>query len=138
MSSVLKTVVIVPARYASTRFLGKPLVEIDGKSMVQRVCEQAEQTNLVDKVIVATDSELISSHVKNVGFDVIMTSESHTSGTERCAEALEKLTEEFDIVINVQGDEPFIAPELIEEVIKGFDETTEIVTAVKKITGIET
>jgi len=138
MSFVLRTVVIVPARYASTRFPGKPLVEIDGKSMVQRVCEQAQQTNLVDKVIVATDSALISSHVRGVGFDVIMTSENHSSGTERCAEALGSLTEEFDIVINVQGDEPFIAPELIEQVIKGFDETTEIVTAVKKITNIET
>lgn len=137
MNATLKTVVIVPARYASTRFPGKPLVEIDGKSMIQRVCEQAKQANSIDKVVVATDSELISSHVTEIGFDVIMTSENHSSGTERCAEAAEKLTEEFDIVINVQGDEPFIAPELIEEVIKGFDDTTQIVTAVKKVTENE-
>lgn len=137
MSIAPKIAVIIPARYASSRFPGKPLVEIAGKSMIQRVCEQAMQVGLVDKVVVATDSELIKAHVENLGFEVIMTAENHSSGTERCAEAAEKLQGGFDIIINVQGDEPFIAPELIEEVIKGFDENAQIVTAVKKVNDIE-
>ncbi|MDP5140284.1 MAG: NTP transferase domain-containing protein, partial [Spirosomaceae bacterium] len=103
MNIAPKIAVIIPARYASSRFPGKPLVEIAGKSMIQRVCEQAKQVSSVDKVVVATDSDLIKAHVENLGFEVIMTAENHSSGTERCAEAAEKLQGGFDIIINVQG-----------------------------------
>lgn len=126
--------VVIPARYASTRFPGKPLVEIHGKTMIQRVCEQVKQVTDVNRIIVATDDIRIKTHVEAGGFEAMMTSENHSSGTERCAEVVEKLPEKFDIIINVQGDEPFIAPELIQQVIDGFELTTQIVTMVKKIT----
>lgn len=137
MKSAPKTIVVIPARYGSTRFPGKPLVEINGKSMVLRVCEQAQRVNSVNRVVVATDNELIRNNVEKGGFEVVMTSESHVSGTGRCAEAVMKLEEKFDVVINVQGDEPFIAPELIEEVVNAFTEQVKIVTAVKKITDLK-
>ncbi len=133
-----RILVVIPARYASTRFPGKPLVEIRGKTMIQRVYEQVSRVSSVSRIVVATDDNRIKAHVETLGFDVMMTSEKHESGTERCAEVVEQLPETYDIVINVQGDEPFIAPELIQEVIDGFSEKAQIVTAVKQISDIET
>lgn len=133
-----RILVVIPARYASSRFPGKPLVDIRGKTMIQRVYEQVSRVPSVHHIIVATDDPRIKSHVEALGFDVMMTSEKHESGTERCAEVVEKLSETYDIVINVQGDEPFIAPELIQEVIDGFSENAQVVTAVKQITDIDT
>src|ERR1044072_4777909 len=99
---------IIPARYASTRFPGKPLADILGKSMIQRVYEQASQSKLLSKIVVATDDERIFNHVKDFGGDVVITSERHASGTDRCFEALQKVNENFRHVINIQGDEPLI------------------------------
>lgn len=107
---------IIPARYASTRLPGKPLVDIGGKSMVQRVVEQARQCTALHHVVVATDDERIVQHVQRFGGDAVLTSPHHPSGTDRCQEALQLSPGgPFDAVVNIQGDEPFIAPEQIDE-----------------------
>ncbi len=113
----MKTLGIIPARYGSTRLPGKPLFEIGGKSIIQRVYEQARKARLLDDVIVATDDERIFQHVLLFGGAVQMTAESHQSGTDRCAEIAAELTS-YDLVVNIQGDEPFIQPEQIDLVIQ--------------------
>jgi len=129
----LRFVCIIPARYSSTRFPGKPLVKIGCKTMIQRVYEQASKA-LTD-VYVATDDQRIYDTVIAFGGKAIMTSDLHKSGTDRCYEAFTKLEEWFDVVINVQGDEPFIQPEQILELQKCFEEPeTQIATLAKKIT----
>ena len=121
---------IIPARYASTRFPGKPLVEIGGKPMIQRVYEQVRST--VDALVVATDDERILEAVQNFGGHAVLTSSEHRSGTDRCMEAFLKIGEDYDVVINIQGDEPFIQPEQIELLKKCFSEKdTQIGTLVK-------
>ncbi|MCP3929929.1 MAG: 3-deoxy-manno-octulosonate cytidylyltransferase [Bacteroidetes bacterium] len=112
----MKVIGIIPARYASSRLEGKPLIEVNGKSMIQRVYEQALKSSLVDKVIVATDDERIFDKVKSFGGEVSMTSSVHQSGTDRCAEVAKNYPQ-FDFVVNIQGDEPFIDPNQIDEVI---------------------
>lgn len=106
---------IIPARYASTRFPGKPLADIQGKSMIQRVYEQASRSKLVDEVVVATDDARIAEHVKSFGGKYVITRAEHPSGTDRCYEALTLLDKPYQYVINIQGDEPFIDPEQIDE-----------------------
>jgi 3-deoxy-manno-octulosonate cytidylyltransferase (CMP-KDO synthetase) len=110
-----KIVGIIPARYASTRFPGKPLIDIDGKSMVQRVYEQASKSKSLNQIVVATDDERIFNHIKNFSGKVVMTSTDCASGTDRCYDAIQQLDADIDYVINIQGDEPFIAPEQIDE-----------------------
>jgi len=124
---------IIPARYASTRFPAKPLVEIAGKSMIQRVYEQVKKSKVITTVIVATDHNEIFNHVKKFGGEVCMTKESHVSGTDRCYEALMQQKETYDYVINIQGDEPFIQPEQIDLLASRLDSKTEIATLVKSI-----
>lgn len=129
----MKVIGIIPARYASSRFPGKPLVDIGGKSMIQRVYEQVKNTSCLHEVIVATDDDRIAEHVKSFAGNVILTASSHQSGTDRCAEVIAKVSG-FDIVINIQGDEPFINPLQIELLASCFDkEETQIATLVKKI-----
>jgi 3-deoxy-manno-octulosonate cytidylyltransferase (CMP-KDO synthetase) len=107
---------VIPSRYASTRLPGKPLVDIGGMSMVQRVVEQARQCAGLDALVVATDDERVASHVRGFGGEVVMTSPDHPSGTDRCYEALERVgRDRFDAVVNIQGDEPFIVPAQIDE-----------------------
>ncbi len=131
---------IIPARYASTRFPGKPLAEIDGRSMIRRVYEQCLQCPDLSRVIVATDHPEILSHVLEFGGEAKMTSDRHRSGTERCAEVVEILRREGtmvprEAVINIQGDEPFIDPGQISEVAAAFgDPSTLIATLAGKIT----
>lgn len=123
---------IIPARYASTRFPGKPLVDIGGKPMIQLVYEQVSKA--LSDVYVATDDVRIFDAVVSFGGKVIMTSEEHKSGTDRCYEAFLKLDKNFDVVINIQGDEPFIQPEQILELQKCFENSeTQIATLAKKI-----
>ena len=113
---------VIPARYASSRFPGKPLVDIGGKSMIQRVYEQAQQSSSLNRVVVATDDERIAQLVREFGGVVRMTRSDHASGTDRCAEIAQ--TENLaihDVVINIQGDEPFIAPEQIDTLCRLFD-----------------
>ncbi len=106
---------VIPARYGSSRFPGKPLAVIHGKTMIRRVYEQAMKSAKVSKVVVATDDERIMSEVIGFGGNCLMTDADHPSGTDRCYEALLKLQTSFDAVINVQGDEPFIQPEQIDQ-----------------------
>jgi 3-deoxy-manno-octulosonate cytidylyltransferase (CMP-KDO synthetase) len=127
---------IIPARYASTRFPAKPLVEIEGKSMIQRVYEQAKKSKYLSKVVVATDHPLIYEHVQTFG-EACMTREDHASGTDRCFEALKKQQERFDYVVNIQGDEPFIHPAQIDLLADTLDGITEIGTVVKRLTDEE-
>lgn len=129
---------LIPARYASTRFPGKPLADIHGKSMIRRVFERCTAV-FGDNCYVATDDERIAQAVRDFGGRVIMTSTEHRSGTDRCAEALdtaERLTgQSFDVVVNIQGDEPFIATEQLEQVRGCFDDpATQIATLVKPFT----
>lgn len=129
----MKILGIIPARMASTRFPAKALVDIGGKSMVQRVYEQASAAQKLDKVIVATDHEDIRRHVHSFGGMAVITSEDHPSGTDRCREALDKETAQYDYVINIQGDEPFIHPETIDELAALLDGTTQLATLVNRI-----
>ncbi|XP_050882650.1 3-deoxy-manno-octulosonate cytidylyltransferase, mitochondrial isoform X2 [Lathyrus oleraceus] len=113
-----RVVGIIPARFASSRFSGKPLIQILGKPMIQRTWERAKLAASLDHVVVATDDDKIADCCRNFGADVIMTSESCRNGTERCSEALQKLGKKYDIVVNIQGDEPLIEPEIIDGVVK--------------------
>jgi 3-deoxy-manno-octulosonate cytidylyltransferase (CMP-KDO synthetase) len=119
----VKAVGIIPSRYASTRFPGKPLVDINGKSMIRRVYEQAEQTPSLSAVFVATDDQRIADEVEGFGGNVVMTSPEHPSGTDRCFEALVKIgKDKYEVVVNIQGDEPYIHPDQINKVIKAFSQ----------------
>lgn len=113
----MKVVGIIPARYASTRFPGKPLALIKGKPMIQRVYEQALKS-VLDTVVIATDDVRIADAVMNFGGRYVMTDPNHRSGTDRCCEALELLDEQYEAVVNIQGDEPFIDPEQINQVVE--------------------
>lgn len=133
----MKTLGIIPARYASTRFPAKALVDIYGKSMVQRVYEQAKKCAALNEVIVATDDKRIFDHVTSFNGKVLMTSTQHQSGTDRCAEVSAALPE-FDVIVNIQGDEPFINPDQISKVVASFtDVKTVLATLVKKIESEE-
>ncbi|MDR1524775.1 MAG: 3-deoxy-manno-octulosonate cytidylyltransferase [Tannerella sp.] len=126
----MKFLGIIPARYASTRFPGKPLADMDGKTMIQRVYEQVHPA--VDRLYVATDDGRIAEAVKKFGGNAVLTSGKHNSGTDRCYEAYCKAGDGFDVVINIQGDEPFIQPEQIELIKSCFSEPdTQIATLVK-------
>lgn len=121
---------IIPARYASSRFPGKPLADIWGKPMIQRVYEQVRK--VLDNVVVATDDQRIFDAVQAFGGSAVMTSTSHKTGTDRCFEAYTKMDKPFDVVINIQGDEPFIDPVQIKALMACFDsEKTDIATLVK-------
>lgn len=126
----MKTIGIIPARYASTRFPAKPLAMLGGKPVIQRVYEQV--SGLLDYVVVATDDERILEAVKGFGGNAVMTSVNHKSGTDRCREAHHLCGGDYDIVVNIQGDEPFIHKSQIESLVACFkDESTDIATLVK-------
>ncbi|MBI9067732.1 MAG: 3-deoxy-manno-octulosonate cytidylyltransferase [Salinivirgaceae bacterium] len=131
---------IIPARYASTRFPGKPLVDIKGKPMIQHVYEKANEA--LDLVCVATDDERIEKAVKNFGGNVVITNANHPSGSDRCAEAIRLFERQknivSDVVINIQGDEPFIDPAQIQQLANLFViPTTQIATLIKSISDRE-
>lgn len=124
---------IIPSRYGSSRFPGKPLVDLMGKSMIQRVYEQAKKCTAFDTIVVATDDDRIFDHVKSFGGEVVITSTEHESGTVRCGEVLNSFSD-YDIVVNIQGDEPLIRPEQLQLLVDLFsDESVEIGTLVKEI-----
>lgn len=131
----MKFLGIIPARYASTRFPGKPLADIGGKMMIQRVYEQVNPC--LDEVWVATDDQRIAEAVRGFGGKVVMTSDQHRSGTDRCLEAVRTIGGDFDVIINVQGDEPFIQPAQIQALKDCFlqDPTTKLATLVKPFTA---
>lgn len=122
---------IIPARYASSRFPGKPLADIKGKPMIQWVYEQASKSKLLSEVIVATDDQRIFDCVKSFGGNVEMTAKNHRNGTERIAEVATRSNS--DAFINVQGDEPFIAPEQIDQIAALLNKGAKIATLVKKM-----
>jgi 3-deoxy-manno-octulosonate cytidylyltransferase (CMP-KDO synthetase) len=134
----MKVIGIIPARWSSTRFPGKPLVKIGDKTMIQRVYEQSKKA--IDVVVVATDDPRIVDEVKRFNGQVVMTGDFHKSGTDRCAEAIRVFENQtgikFDIIVNIQGDEPFIQPEQILQIVDCFkEEGTQIATLIKKITN---
>lgn len=124
----MKVLGIIPARYASSRFPGKPLIDLKGKSMIQRVYEGAKKSTRITEVIVATDDQRIFDEVQRFGGKVMMTKESHPSGTDRCAEVASHFPE-MDVVINIQGDEPLVDYRQLEQLIDAFIEPkTDIAT----------
>lgn len=130
----MRTLGVIPARYASTRFPGKPLVNIAGKSMIQRVYEQVLKAEHIETCIVATDDKRIFNHVKAFGGQVAMTRLDHKSGTDRCAEVA-NIFADFDLVVNIQGDEPFVDPAQIDQLILSLQNNpeAEIATLAKQI-----
>ncbi len=116
-----KTLGVIPARYASQRFPGKPLAKIAGKPLVQRVYEQAAQARLIDRVVVATEDTRILEAVEAFGGDALLTSADCQTGTDRIAEVARQ--HDYDLVVNIQGDEPLMRPEMIDQLIQGMHET---------------
>ena len=132
----MKFIGIIPARYASSRFPGKPLAMLGGKMVIERVVEQV--SSILDNVYVATDDQRIYDAVTGFGGRAIMTRTYHQSGTDRIREAYEKIGEDFDVIINIQGDEPFIQRSQIKTVMDCFnDENTQIATLGKLFTTME-
>lgn len=131
---------IIPARYGSTRLEGKPLADIEGKTMIQRVYEQASKA--IADVYIATDDERIKEAVESFGGKAVMTSSNHNTGTNRCLEAFEMVSsnthKKFDIVLNIQGDEPLLVPEQLEELMGCFsDSRTEMATLITPVIRME-
>lgn len=127
----MKFIGIIPARYSSTRFPGKPLADIDGVPMIIRVVRQALKE--LDTVVVATDDNRIYDEVVKYGYNAVMTSVTHRSGTDRCLEAYDRFGHDADVIINIQGDEPFIHPEQIEELKQCYtDHTVTIATLIRR------
>lgn len=133
----MRIIGVIPARYNSSRYPGKPLADINGKSMIERVYKQVKKCKLLSDVIVATDHQIIFDEVISFGGKVEMTSE-HNSGTERCNELVQKIKGDFDILINIQGDVPYINPKQIHQIANIFTcKETKIGTLVKKIETID-
>jgi len=125
---------IIPARYGSTRFEGKPLALINGKMMIQRVYEQAKKADKLSEVVVATDDERIYNAVVGFGGKAVMTSTRHKSGTDRCCEVVDKIGNGFDAVINIQGDEPYINPQEINQIAELIsDKDTQLASLCKPV-----
>lgn len=133
LNFVMNILGIIPARWASSRFPQKVLADIGGKSMVQRVYEQSAQAKKLNKVVIATDHPEIEEHVSSFGGEACMTNPNHPSGTDRCREALDQQAETYDYVINIQGDEPFVHPEAIDELASLLDGQTQLGTLVSEI-----
>ena len=127
----MKIIGIIPARMESSRLPGKPLINIGNKSMIRRVYESAIKANQINELYVATPNKEIFDHVNEFG-KVIMTSENPLNGTERVYEAYQKLNKEYDYIINIQGDEPFVKKEQIEDIISICKPPNEICTLIKK------
>ena len=117
----MKVTAIIPSRFDSKRFPGKALADIQGKTMIQRVYEQVQKSTLIDTVYVATDSDAIRTSIQEIGGNVIMTVEKCSSGTDRVAEAARSLKlEENDVIVNIQGDQPFVQPECLNDLVQAF------------------
>jgi 3-deoxy-manno-octulosonate cytidylyltransferase (CMP-KDO synthetase) len=134
----MRKLAIIPSRYESSRFPGKPLIDLKGKSMIQRVYEGVEGSNVFDKTVVATDDKRILDHVLSFGGEAMMTSRNHESGTDRCGEVIQKFSD-YDVVVNIQGDEPLVEKQQLEQLISAFkDSNVEIATlGTPKITKAE-
>ena len=134
----LKVLAVIPARFASTRFPGKPLALIKGKTMLQRVYEQAKKATAVNQIIIATDHDDIANLATQFGAEVMMTRQDHASGTDRIAEVVSRLTTTFDVIVNIQGDEPFILPAQINQLAEAFsDSSIDIATMIKPVSCVQ-
>ncbi|MEK6546912.1 MAG: 3-deoxy-manno-octulosonate cytidylyltransferase [Bacteroidota bacterium] len=133
-----KVIAIIPARFASTRFPGKPLVDLGGKPMIQRTYERVKAVQGWQRVVIATDDLQIKAVAEGFGAEVILTRADHVSGTDRCAEVLRNVGEGIDYVVNIQGDEPFIEPAQLQELSEGFKTNAPILTLIKQIEDVET
>jgi len=133
----MKILGVIPARYASSRFPGKPLADLLGKSMVERVYLQCRKAKKLSEIVVATDHPEILAHVKAFGGNACLTSDQHPSGTDRCCEAMELQKTSFDFVVNIQGDEPFINPQQIDLLCSSLHEKTELATLIQKIITLD-
>ena len=130
----MKSLVIIPSRLNSTRLAEKPLISIKGKSLVSRVYHQVKKCKNKTDILIATDNEKIVDHVKSFNGEVVLTNKKHISGTDRCNEVVQSLNKTYDLIINVQGDEPIINPKIIDEIINTFDDINdEIITVAKEI-----
>lgn len=133
----MKTLGIIPARFASTRFPGKPLALISGRSMIERVYTRAKQATLLDELIIATDDDRIVDHVQQFGGRVMLTRADHPSGTDRCAEVA-AAHPDYELVVNIQGDEPFVDPEQIDDLVSSFQNpAVDIATLARPIGAVE-
>jgi 3-deoxy-manno-octulosonate cytidylyltransferase (CMP-KDO synthetase) len=133
----MKVLGIIPARYGSSRFPGKPLIDLKGKTMIQRVYEGAKKSTLLSDVIVATDDQRIVDEVQRFGGNVLLTKESHPSGTDRCGEIASQYTD-IDVIVNIQGDEPLVDYRQLDALISAFeDEQTKIATLGIKDVSLE-
>lgn len=126
-----RAVGIIPARYHSSRLPGKPLEKIGEMPMIQHVYQQAAKAKSLSEVIVATDHPKIEAAVKSFGGNVVMTADTHENGTSRCFEVFSQLSQNFDVLVNIQGDEPFLEPQLIDQLVEVFKkEEVEIATPI--------
>ncbi len=133
----MKILGVIPARYASSRFPGKPLADLLGKSMVERVYLQCKKAKHLSEIVVATDHQQIHEHVLGFGGRSCLTSNQHHSGTDRCCEAMTIHQSTFDFVVNIQGDEPFIDPQQIDLLCASLDEHTELATLIQRIITLD-
>jgi 3-deoxy-manno-octulosonate cytidylyltransferase (CMP-KDO synthetase) len=133
----MKILGVIPARFASTRFPGKPLADLLGKTMVERVYLQCKKAKRLTTIVVATDDHRILDHVKGFGGNACLTYDKHPSGTDRCCEAMELQSEAYDFVINIQGDEPFINPNQIDLLCSSLSNETELATLVQQISSMD-
>jgi len=134
-----KTYGIIPARYASTRFPGKALADIQGKPMFWHVFDRARQCSAIDTVVLATDDSRIRNAAEDLAVPVMMTDQGHPSGTDRILEAAEMLhVQDHDVVVNIQGDEPLLVPDMLSELVEPFaDSATQVTTLAKQISADE-
>ncbi len=129
---------IIPARYNSSRFPGKPLIDLKGKTMIQRVYEGAKKSTLLTDLIVATDDDRIAQKVDSFGGKVALTSTHHPTGTDRCAEVVRNLTEKYDVVINIQGDEPLVDARQLDQLLTVFqNQNVQIATLASRKIGMD-
>jgi 3-deoxy-manno-octulosonate cytidylyltransferase (CMP-KDO synthetase) len=134
----MMAVAIIPARYASSRFPGKPLQLLAGKPLIRHAYENAVESGLFNRIVIATDDDRVAKIVKEFKGEVVITSDNHISGTDRCAEALEKIGGTFDVVVNLQGDEPFMTKDIMQPLLNLFqDKETQIGTLAQKIASID-
>ncbi len=137
-SENIRAVAIIPARYGSVRFPGKPLIDLKGKTLVQRVWEAATAAKTLDRVIVATDDERIASHCENIGAEYIITSSDLPTGTDRVAAAYTILNIQANTILNIQGDEPLLNPMLVDQLVLALENSSaDVATPIKKITSNE-
>jgi 3-deoxy-manno-octulosonate cytidylyltransferase (CMP-KDO synthetase) len=129
---------VIPARFGSSRFPGKPLIDLKGKTMIQRVVEGVAQSSFLTDFVVATDDARIYDHVSSLGVQVMMTAETHETGTDRCAEVVANLPDKFDVIINIQGDEPLVDARQLDQLLAAFaDPNVQIATLASRAISME-